>query len=125
MGNRANLGLKVDSDNTIVLYQHWAPEKLMRQYANALLEAAPRWHDPNYGARIVVSQIIGDRWTEETGFGLSVNSVLDNEHHVVVFDFTTQQVHLIEGEDVVKPTIKVSWTFSKFCTKYADSLIPV
>jgi hypothetical protein len=123
MGNRANLGLKIDNDNTIVLYQHWAPEHLMRQYANALREAMPRWHDPYYGSRIVMSQIIGDDWKQEYGYGLTVNQISDNEHHVVIIDFTKQQVHLLEGEDVVKPTIKVSWTFSKFCDKYADSLV--
>jgi hypothetical protein len=54
MGNRANFGIKIDDKNVIFVYQHWAPEKLFKQYANALKAALPRikFDDIPYSTRL-------------------------------------------------------------------------
>jgi len=53
--------------------------------AHALNSAQGRWNDPDYGTRIVVSQIVGDSWKDTLGFGLSVN-------HFAMPDYDTIQV---------------------------------
>jgi hypothetical protein len=62
--------------------------------ALALGKARPRWDDASYGIRIVVSQLIGDKWNDETGFGLFTS--VDGEDlgdTTVVVDFTNQTVN--------------------------------
>lgn len=85
MGNRANFGVRMDG-HILFIYQHWAPENLMDQYAEALTAALPRVGDPWYSSRIIASQIIGDRWDGELGYGFSIDAMLDNEHSVVIYD---------------------------------------
>jgi hypothetical protein len=118
MGNRANFGIKIDDNNTIFVYQHWAPHKLFAHYANALRAALPRiaMGDIPYATRILISQIVGDQWNQETGHGISLNQILDNEHHIVVVDLTTNIVHLYDESDLTNKI--VSWSIPKFITKY-------
>lgn len=120
MGNRANFGIKIDEKNVIFVYQHWAPTKLFKQYANALKAALPRikFEDIPYSTRILISQIVGDDWNSETGYGISLNEILHNEHHIVIVDLTTKIVHLYDGVDLERKI--VSWGIDKFVAKYAD-----
>lgn len=120
MGNRANFGIKIDDKNTIFVYQHWAPTKLFNHYANALKAAWPRiaMDDVAYATRILISQIVGDQWDKETGHGISLNQILDNEHHIVIVDLTTNLVHLFDESDLSRHI--VSWSIPKFIAKYGD-----
>jgi hypothetical protein len=124
MGNRANFGIKVDDKNVLYLYQHWAPEHLFKQYANAIKFALPRIKvgDIAYSTRILISQIIGNEWNSEYGYGISLNQPYFDEHRLVVIDLTTGLVHLYErGEEPLEDRRKiVSWGVEKFINKYAD-----
>lgn len=70
MGDRIVYTIKQDKDLSLNLYSHWGGYDRFENLANALQAAQPRWDDSAYAARIIVSQLIGDQWAEETGFGL-------------------------------------------------------
>jgi hypothetical protein len=96
MGDRANFGFKQSNGETIVLYGHWAGYEMLKQLANAIEAARPRWTDESYATRIAVSQLVGDSWNSETGWGLTVNQILDNEHKIPVIDWDKKTFSLHE-----------------------------
>jgi hypothetical protein len=98
MGDRANFGFKQSNGQTIVLYGHWAGHGMLERLADAVEAARSRWTDESYATRIVVSHLVGDQWHETTGWGLSVNNILDNEHKIPVIDWTKQTFSLHEEE---------------------------
>ena len=78
----------------ITLYSHWGETRWREDLAVALDKARGRWDDPSYGIRIVVSQLIGDQWNKETGYGLFTS--VDGEDlgdFTVVLDFINQTVN--------------------------------
>jgi hypothetical protein len=87
MGDRANFGFRDSKDNVIFLYGHWAGHDMLHNLASAVLRARPRWTDEGYATRIVTSQLIGADWGQETGWGLYVNTIADNEHKIPVIDW--------------------------------------
>lgn len=98
MGDRANFGFRENKDApTLFLYGHWAGYEMLAQLAHALEAARPRWNDPAYGTRIAISHMIGTDWASETGWGLSIDSLCDNEHSVPVVDWQAQTVSLYEA----------------------------
>jgi hypothetical protein len=125
MGDRANFGLKQSDGNTIFLYSHWGGEGMMDTLANALAVARPRWHDEGYATRIIISQIIGSDWREETGYGLYINEIPDNEHSIPVVDFVSQTVSLYEASwsiPFVQENPKFTMPFEAFISKFAKYL---
>ncbi len=70
MGDRIVYTIKQDKELSVNLYSHWGGYDRFITLARALQAAEPRWNDTSYATRIIVSQLIGDQWTEETGFGL-------------------------------------------------------
>ena len=96
MGDRANFGFKQSNGDVIVLYGHWAGYEMMAKLAQAVEIAEQRWTDESYATRIVISNLIGDEWTSLTGWGLAVNSILDNEHKIPVIDWRTGTMSLHE-----------------------------
>ncbi len=105
MGDRANVvisskplpagaSLKQALDGNIVLYTHWKGYCLMQEVRNALVHAGNRigLGDEAYSTRIIVSQIVGDQWNDETGFGLSVGSLCDNSYPIIVMDLVSKSV---------------------------------
>lgn len=96
MGDRANFGFKQSNDETIVLYGHWAGYDMLSNLAEAVDKARSRWTDESYATRIVISNLIGDNWHETTGWGLTVNNILDNEHKIPVIDWRTGTFSLHE-----------------------------
>jgi len=95
MGARINFVFKAYETEAshVTLYSHWGETSWRRDLAVALAKAAPRWTDASYGVRIVVSQLIGDSWNSETGYGLFTSR--DGEDlgdTTVVVDFTKQTV---------------------------------
>jgi hypothetical protein len=96
MGNRANYGFR-SGENTVFLYGHWAGEPGMAEcLASALREARPRWGDDGYATRIAMSQIVNDDWNSETGWGIYVNEIGDNENPIYVVDWASQTVEIYE-----------------------------
>lgn len=96
MGARINFVLKVypNEQAHVTLYSHWGETTWRENLADALSKAAPRWTDQNYAARIVVSQLIGNDWDKETGYGLFTS--VDGEDlgdTTVVVDFTNETVN--------------------------------
>jgi hypothetical protein len=96
MGARINYVFKAYEKEAshVTLYAHWGEMNWREELAWALGKARPRWDDPSYGIRIVVSQLIGPHWDKEIGFGLFTST--DGEDlgdFTVVVDFTNQTVN--------------------------------
>jgi hypothetical protein len=128
MGDRANFVFVQDNEETIVLYGHWAGHNMLANLADAVVAARPRWSDDSYATRIAISQMIGHRWSEETGWGLSVNQILDNEHKIPVVNWKEQTFSLHEEDSYSNVDNKVrgmknealfTMDLSAFCEKYA------
>jgi len=128
MGDRANFGFVQSNGNTIVLYGHWAGYQMLGKLADAVIAARPRWNDESYATRIAISHLIGDQWNMETGWGLNVNSISDNEHKIAIIDFSQQTFSLHEEDDWrnednkvrgMKNTAIFTQDLSTFCEKYA------
>lgn len=72
MGDRFVVGFRATKESEpIWLYSHWGGAERTFDIAKALEASRPRWTDAAYATRIAVSQIVGNNWDEETGFGLS------------------------------------------------------
>jgi hypothetical protein len=135
MGDRANFGFVQPNGNTIVLYGHWAGANMLGKLADAVIAARPRWNDVAYATRIAISHIIGNDWSMETGFGLHVNEISDNEHKIAIVDFTQQTFSLHEEDDFRETSNKVrgmkneaifTMDLTTFCEKYAlDGMLTV
>lgn len=87
MGDRANFGFKQSNGNTVILYGHWAGHDMLTNLAKAVEKARGRWSDEGYATRIAISQLIGDEWPMETGWGIYANVIMDNEHKIPVIDW--------------------------------------
>ena len=121
MGDRANFGFKQSNGDTIVLYGHWAGHQMLSKLAYAVDKARPRWSDESYATRIAISNLIGEDWTSETGWGLHVNQIGDNEHKVPVINFQDQTFSLHDGDLDSEPIFTT--TLDAFCIKYGDILV--
>jgi hypothetical protein len=75
MGARTNFTFRTETGD-LTLYSHWGGDSKSSDLAAALKAALPRINmlDTSYALRIIVSQLIGESWNEETGFGLFVGS---------------------------------------------------
>lgn len=95
MGARVHFVFKQDeSGKNVTLYSHWGADSWEIDLAYALEKAQPRWDDPTYATRIVVSQLVGDQWQSETGFGLYVtDDTSEFWDEVVIIDFVKKTVN--------------------------------
>jgi hypothetical protein len=115
MGDRANFGFKMDDDNILYLYAHWGGYGMMGTLASALDTARPRWNDPAYATRICVSQIVGNEWDGELGYGLTLNHLADNEHSIPVVNFYNGTVTLYNRDlDEEKFTMDIDAFVKRF-----------
>lgn len=128
MGDRANFGFVQPNGNVIVLYGHWAGHQMLGKLADALIAARPRWNDPSYATRIAISHLIGDQWNMETGWGLHVNEIGDNEHKIAIVDWQQKTFSLHAEDDFRNSDNKVrgmnnevifAMDLESFCEKYA------
>ena len=128
MGDRANFGFVQPNGQTVILYGHWAGHQMLGKLADAVIAARPRWNDSSYATRIAISNLIGDQWNMETGWGLYVNEIGDNEHKIAIIDWDQQTFSLHEWADGRDPSNKVRGMNNKsiftmdltaFCEKYA------
>ena len=120
MGDRANFGFKDRKGDTVFLYGHWAGHNMLQNLAVAVEHARPRWQDESYATRICISQMIGEDWAQETGWGISVNQLADNEHKVPVINWAAKTFTLME-EDLTTEVFSLS--LDNFCTKYSQPVM--
>ena len=134
MGDRANFVFVQENGETIVLYGHWAGYNMLENLAEAVATAQPRWSDPSYATRIAISQMIGDSWSSETGWGLQVNSISDNEHRIPVINWEDRTFSLHEEASFADKQNKVrgmkndaifTMDLSAFVEKYSDAKVLV
>lgn len=97
MGARTTWAVKTKKGDAVIwLYSHWGGDSKLRDTKDALLKSEPRWGDSTYGARIFISQIIGDQWDSETGFGITTGTLehvpFEESYDLVVVDFTTDTI---------------------------------
>ena len=98
MGDRVVYTIKDDNGLSVNLYSHWGGSDRFESLAAALRAAEPRWNDTSYATRIIVSQLIGDEWNEETGFGLwasNSSGAYGGDHPDITIDLVNKTV---EGE---------------------------
>lgn len=93
MGARTTWELTVDG-KSLFLYSHWGGEDKFADTQRAIRKAAPRlsMDDFSYALRTFVSQIIGDGWDGDTGYGLSFVNEFEEEYSPVKVDFTNRTV---------------------------------
>ena len=134
MGDRANVGFVQPNGHTIVLYGHWAGHNMLSNLAEAVFKARPRWNDSSYATRITISHMVADQWNSETGWGLQVNEIGDNEHKIAIVDFSQQTFSLHEEAPRNDKDNKINgmknepiftMDLSNFVEKYADVVVPV
>lgn len=130
MGDRTNTVFRMADGSDVVLYQHWGGDGMMHYLATALNVARPRWHDEAYCTRIVISQLVGEYWNQEYGYGISTR-IMDNEHSIPVIDFSDNTVALygyewesVYGKCLLKDQ-KFRMPFDDFVKKFAKSLTTV
>ncbi len=131
MGDRANIGFTEHINSPVInLYTHWHGSERRELLAWALEKSKPRWADPSYATRIAISQIVGEDWDKETGWGLMVDSFGDNEHPYLlvvwneqkVLEFPTTMMNvgksgLIEAFSMTPREL----TFDEFITQYSGA----
>jgi hypothetical protein len=112
VGARTNFELK-DSKGSVWLYSHWGGDDKASDLANALRKAEPRWDDHSYGIRIVVSQLIGNSWDSELGFGLSSYEAGEEGYDPISVDFPSKTVSYQDNEYSFRDFVE---TFSRHLT---------
>ena len=128
MGDRATFVFEQEDGNAIYLYGHWAGEGMMANLATAIDKASVRWSDEPYATRICISQMIGNEWNQETGWGLSTY-FCDSEHSVPVVNWKDQTVKLIphswDKKFDMNAEPKFVMSFDSFVKKFSRSLTMV
>ena len=135
MGDRANFGFRAAKGEPVLyLYGHWAGEHMLAKLANALENALPRikMGDSAYSTRIAVSSLVGEDAYSETGWGLTIDSLCDNEHSIPIVDFETGTVSLHErpewnvvGTKPDSTPVKFTMPIEAFITKFSKASILV
>ena len=95
MGDRIVFSIKQDKDLSVNLYSHWGGYDRFVDLARALQAAEPRWHDSSYCTRIIVSQLIGEYWNQELGFGLwasGSDGAYGGDHPDITIDLVNKTV---------------------------------
>lgn len=126
LGNRANFGLRHTNRNTLFVYSHWGGKGMLNTFAYALsrMEQSGRSDDEAYGTRIVVENLLSRATSPYLGWGITMNSMSDNEHKVPVYDFETKTVSLYPftfGSTFHDPDPIFTMELGDFIQKYLKS----
>ena len=129
MGDRANFGIKHRNGHTIFVYGHWAGLDMLMRFANAIkrVETAGRIGDEPYATRIIISDLVGEDWSQDLSWGITIDYFADNEHKVPVYDIDNDTVTLYDA-DWKSTTLGnkiVEFSSEEFISKYAKSKIGV
>ena len=130
MGDRANFGIRQADGNTIFIYGHWAGHQMLAKFAKAIdrVVDAGRLNDTAYATRIIISDLIGEDWNQDMRWGITVNTLADNEHKVPVFDLTNDTVTLYDVEDWRNLSLGakiVEFSREDFVRKYSKEMVGV
>lgn len=109
MGSRTSWRIINNEDAVTWLYSHNGGEDKFADTQRALAAAMPRWEDRTYGARIFISNIIGENWSSELGFGISATAFyqecpFEESYFDTTIDFITQRVLMGSRQ----------WSFAEF-----------
>jgi hypothetical protein len=66
---------------------------------------------------------VGDQWHDTTGWGLTVNNILDNEHKIPVIDWRTQTFSLHEEASYDEDTAVKGMSDEPMFTQTLDAFI--
>jgi hypothetical protein len=111
MGARVHFIFKEDetavgepASPSVVLYSHWGADTWEVDLACALSVAEPRWDDTSYATRIVISNLIGEQWKSEIGFGIYATMEIPDTwgDPCVVIDFANKTVDGVAFDTFVK-----------------------
>jgi len=123
MGDRANFGFKTENGHVIYLYVHSGGYGMLEHLADAIVAAQPRWGEAGYATRIALNNLLPHEGN--TGGGVYVNEIADNEHSIPVVDWVAQTVSLYaEGEHPTNAREgypKFTVNFPYFITKYSKT----
>jgi hypothetical protein len=110
MGSRTTWKIVTNDSGAVTwLYSHSGGESKFADTQNALVAAMPRWGDETYGARIFVSNIVRENWSDEYGYGITATladapTPFEESYFEATIDFTAQRVTFGSRE----------WTFDEF-----------
>lgn len=124
MGDRAVAGIKADSSSPVIfMYRQWGGSEQTAIFANALSKAEPRWHDASYGTRIILSQMVGDDWNQELGYGIYVGGTSHGSdyNYILIADLEKQVVLVCDNDN--SDSIIAEITFEEFISNH-EVLVP-
>ncbi len=100
MGDRAMAEIRTE-EGSLFVYAHWGGSSLPENAKAAIRAARPRWSDSPYAVRIIVDQLTKDRRDQETGFGLLLTPIAEDEHNggkpSVVIDLIAQELTILRN----------------------------
>jgi hypothetical protein len=114
MGARVNFVFKQEEGMpNLVLYSHWGETFWRENLAAAITKAQPRlkMNDVSYSTRIIISQLIGEDWDSETGFGIYLAPVDMDYFDTVVEIDVAKQIMWDSGHE---------HSFDSFCNYIAE-----
>lgn len=120
MGDRAVAGIKADSKSPVIfMYRQWGGSDQNEIFANALSKARPRWHDDSYGTRIILSQMVGEDWSGELGYGIYVGGTSHGAdyNYILIANLETQKVEVCENDN--SDNILAEIEFDDFIENYS------
>ena len=112
MGDRSNIVVMQDNNQSVWLYGHWMGEDAI-SVVGEVLNKKLRWTDAPYLTRMLFSKMTENAFDEETGFGIST-AMQDNEYPIIVLNPRTQEAWLEEYEwgtgesKVITPVVRFS-----------------
>lgn len=98
MGDRGNVAIITDKGkDPVIFYTHWSGTELPGVVETGIITAAPRYGDDSYASRIILNVVMAALAdpTSDTGAGISVGQLTDNEYPVLVVDVPNQTVSCI------------------------------
>lgn len=103
MGDRAMAEIKTEG-GSLYVYTHWGGYRLAEDAKKAIKVAQPRWDDAPYATRILVDQLTRGGRDQETGYGLMLEPVAEDEYNrdkpSVVIDLIAQELTTIRDGTV-------------------------
>jgi hypothetical protein len=119
MGDRSNIVVMQDNNQSVWLYGHWMGEDAIG-IVGEVLSRKQRWTDAPYLTRMIFEKMIEGAFDKETGFGIST-AMQDNEYPIIILNPRTQEAWLEEyiwGEgrsEVITPVVSFE-SLANACT---------
>lgn len=102
MGDRANVAILTEQyQEPVIFYTHGKGHELPDAVESAIAKSQPRWGDDAYASRIILHNVMTDLADpgSETGAGITVGILTDNEYPVLVVDVPRQRVRCVSEGD--------------------------